>query len=109
MNRLNQVILEGVVTSKQENMISLADGTTPTVLMLVSTRYFKDENGEKCEEKSAFEVRAYGRMKESVNNLAHIGRSIRVVGSLKQLKFDNGTSTVFVIAQHIEYMPFRKE
>ena len=103
MNALNSIILEGTV---EEMDYKLSNGTSTAVVNMAVERKYKDKDGNESLETSYFEVEAYGKMAISVGNFAKKGSGIRVVGRLKQRRWEeNGRlcSKVIVIAEHIEY------
>lgn len=103
MNMLNSIILEGKV---EQMVYQKSEGTPITVINMAVERKYKDKDGNESLETSNFEVEAYGQMAISAGNYAKEGSGIRVVGRLKQRRWEeNGRlqSKVVVIAEHIEY------
>jgi single-strand DNA-binding protein len=61
-----------------------------------------------------FNVETWAKLAESCQNLGHKGRGVRVVGRLKQDRWNDADgktrSKVSIVAEHVEFRPeFRKE
>ena len=109
MNTLNSIILEGTVEKMDYKM---SEGTSTAVINMAVERKYLDSAGNESTETSYFEVEAYGKIAIAVGNYAEKGRGIRVVGRLKQRRWEeNGRlqSKVIVIAEHIEYKFSKKK
>ena len=105
MNQLNSIILEG-------NVVRKAEMSEPTAGFLVCrfpiavNRKTKTPDGEPKEEVSFFDVETYGEMAEKCSKYCDKGKGVRVVGRLKQSRWEDNNvkrSKVFVIAEHVEY------
>jgi single-strand DNA-binding protein len=112
MNNLNSILIEGTLT-KDPVVRETAKGTTVCNFSIASNRYYKkDSDFEK--EVSFFDVETWARLAESCGNNGKKGRGVRVVGRLKQERW-NGTdgkthSKVVIVAEHVEFRPeFKKE
>lgn len=105
MNQLNQIIIEGTVAEKGEIRQGLHAKTC--VLKVETTRSYRNLHGERETETSEFEVETWGTLSELCERKAETGRSIRVVGRLKQSRWkDSGgreQSKVLIVAEHIEF------
>ncbi len=69
-------------------------------------RKTKSPNGDSHEEVSYFDVEAYGSMAEKCSKYCDKGKGVRVVGRLKQNRWEENNvkrSKVFVVAEHVEY------
>ena len=106
MNGLNSIILEGriVNTSKKDDIV---------MAMIAVDRNYKTSGGEMVTETSFFDIKAYGKIAESLETHSEKGRGIRVVGRLKQERWTDEESgktmaKTIIIAEHIEYKPFLK-
>ena len=99
MNCLNSLIIEGVV-SGEPHLVETSDVLNFTVEV---TRYYRNRAGEDVEEKSLFNVVAFGGMSKLP---LKEGSGVRLVGRLKQNKWTDGDgvshSEVQVVAEHIE-------
>jgi single-strand DNA-binding protein len=111
MNNLNSILLEGNLVRDPE--LSYTPKGTPVCTFSVAThRYFKQEE-EYQEETSYFDVTVWNRLAEVCGQYLTKGRGVRVVGRLKQDRWENGEgktrSKVHVIAEHVEFKPRAKE
>lgn len=114
MNQLNQVILEGNVCVQPETKTLKSGKHWCTVPIAVNRKYKNMETGEWGKEVSYFEVETYGNFADLCVQLCPKGRGLRVVGRLKQDRWESeggkSHSRVKIIADHIEFMPiFKKE
>jgi len=111
MNSLNSVLLEGNLTRDPELKYT-PKGTAVCAFSIASNRSFKQEE-EYHEEVSYFDVTAWSHLAEVCNEYLKKGRGVRVVGRLKQDRWNdpegNGRSKVFVVAEHVEFKPERKK
>lgn len=107
MNHLNSIILEG-------NCVNDAVLTEPKAgfkvckITIAVNRKIKNADGETVEEVSYFDTECYGHMAEISVNAAKKGRGLRIVGRLKQSRWEDegvSKSKVYVVAEHIEYKP----
>ena len=111
MNNLNSVLIEGNIVRDPEYRTT-AKGTTVCKFTVASNRYYKQENDFE-KEASYFDVETWGKLAESVNNLGRKGCGVRVVGRLKQERWQNkegnAMSRVVIVAEHVEFRPeFKK-
>ena len=105
MNQLNSIILEGNVVKKAE-FSEPNTGFQVCKVPLAVNRKTKTPEGETKEEVSYFDVETYGEMAESCFKWCDRGQGVRVVGRLKQSRWEeNNTkkSRVYVVAEHVEY------
>ncbi len=98
MNHLNSILIEGVAVSIGELAGDASDGA---ITFFIESR--KTNKGAGVEVYQ-FEIRAVGRMPSVIADQFKIGKSVRVVGSLRQSQ-DGDRSRVFVMAEHIEFKP----
>lgn len=105
MNQLNSIILEGNVVKKAE-FSEPKTGFQVCKFPLAVNRRTKTPDGETKEEVSYFDVETYGEMAESCYKWCDRGQGVRVVGRLKQSRWEENNVTrskVYVIAEHVEY------
>ena len=105
MNQLNSIILEGNVVKKAE-FSEPKTGFQVCKFPLAVNRKSKTPEGETKEEVSYFDVETYGEMAESCYKWCDKGQGVRVVGRLKQNRWEENNkkhSKVFVVAEHVEY------
>jgi single-strand DNA-binding protein len=80
---------------------------------MASNHFFRLDSGME-KETSYFDVESWGKLAENVSNLGRKGRGVRVVGRLKQERWQNNEgrqmSRIVIIAEHVEFKPdFKKE
>ena len=108
MNNLNSLIIEGNVV-KKSILTELSTGFKKCSFPVAVNRWYKNRDGEGVSEVSFFDVITYGKMAEFCDKKATKGRGIRVVGRLKQDRWQDKdgkwASKIYVVAEHIEYKP----
>ncbi|MDR1257284.1 MAG: single-stranded DNA-binding protein, partial [Spirochaetaceae bacterium] len=80
---------------------------------LASNRYYKQDKGME-KEVSFFDVEAWSKLAENCRSMGYKGRGVRVVGRLKQDRWNDTEgkthSRVSIIAEHVEFRPdFKKD
>ena len=107
MNSLNSVLLEGNLTRDPELKYT-PKGTAVCTFSIGSNRYFKQEE-EYQEEVSYFDVTVWNRLAEVCKEYLAKGRGVRVVGRLKQDRWEDPQgktrSKVHIVAEHVEFKP----
>jgi single-strand DNA-binding protein len=107
MNNLNSILLEGNMV-KDPLFRTTAKGTALCTFTLASNRYFKQDSGLE-KEVSFFDVESWSKLAENCKNLGRKGRGIRVVGRLKQNRWNDSEgklhTRIAIIAEHIEFRP----
>ena len=112
MNNLNSILIEGNLV-KDPLLRSTPKGTQVCTLRLASNRFYKQENGFE-REVSFFDVETWSRLAEACYAKAKKGRGVRVVGRLKQDRWNGPDgkpySKISIVAEHVEFRPeFKKE
>ena len=112
MNNLNSILIEGNLV-KDPLLRSTPKGTQICTLRLASNRYYKQETGFE-KEVSFFDVETWSRLAEACYAKAKKGRGVRVVGRLKQDRWNGPDgkpySKVSIVAEHVEFRPeFKKD
>jgi len=107
MNSLNSVLIEGNLTRDPELKYT-PKGTAVCSFSVANNRSFK--RGEEYQkEVSYFDVTVFAKPAEICNEHLKKGRGVRVVGYLRQDRWEgpDGTpcSKVYVIAEHVEFKP----
>ena len=106
-NNLNSVIVEGNLT-KDADFDSTQKGTGFCTFSVATNRYFKSGE-EVMHEVSYFDVEAWGKLADSCRSLLVKGSGVRVVGRLKQDRWNSedgkAKSRVKIVAEHIEAKP----
>jgi single-strand DNA-binding protein len=107
MNNLNSTLVEGNLVRDAE-FRSTAKGTSVCTFSLATNRYFKGDSGLE-KETSFFDVETWGKLAESVKTHASKGRGVRVVGRLRQDRWEDTEgktrSKIVIVAEHVEFKP----
>ena len=110
MNNLNSILIEGNLT-KDPQLSYTPKGTPVCQFTLASNRYYKQDE-EYQREVSFLDVTTWGRQAEVCGEYLKKGRGVRVVGRLKQDRWQdpegNNRSRVSIVAEHVEFKPDRK-
>jgi single-strand DNA-binding protein len=112
MNNLNSILIEGNLV-RDPLFRSTPKGTPVCNFTLASNRFFKQDSGLE-KEVGFFDVETWAKLAENCYNLGHKGRGVRVVGRLKQDRWNGSDgkphSRVTIVAEHVEFRPeFKKE
>lgn len=111
MNNMNQVIVEGNVV-RNGDLKSTATGKKYCWIPLAVNRHYKDAQGNDVSEVDYLDVQAWGGLGERAAEYGMKGRGLRVVGRMKQDRWTGKdgkpASRVFILAEHIEYKPLKK-
>jgi single-strand DNA-binding protein len=88
-------------------------GTHICTFSLASNRFFKQDSGLE-KEVSFFEIESWSKLADQCYSLGRRGRGVRVVGRLKQDRWNSADgkphSKVSIIAEHVEFRPeFKKD
>jgi len=111
MNNLNSILIEGNLT-RDPILSETPKGTSVCNFSLASNRFFKQEE-ELQKEVSFFDVESWARLAENCGEHLLKGRGVRVVGRLKQDRWQdkegNPRSKIKIVAEHVEFKPqFKK-
>jgi single-strand DNA-binding protein len=112
MNNLNSILIEGNLV-RDPVFKSTPKGTPVCTFSLASNRFYKQDS-ETEKEVSFFEVETWSKLAENCSNMGRKGRGVRVVGRLKQQRWNdtegNPQSKVMIVAEHVEFKPiFNKD
>jgi len=112
MNNLNSILIEGNLVRDAEYKTT-PKGTAICKFPIASNRYYKQDFGME-KEVSFFDVESWGKLADSVNKLGKKGRGVRVVGRLKQERWQGSEgkamARVIIVAEHVEFRPeFKKK
>lgn len=112
MNQLNSLIIEGNIV-KAGDLSEPVNGFKVCKFSVAVNRWYKNKNNEGTSEVSFFDVETYDNMAEYCSKYGYKGRGIRIVGRLKQQRWDdeNGKqhSRILIIAEHIEFKPMMND
>ena len=107
MNSLNSILVEGNLTRDPE-LKSTPKGTSVCSFSVASNRFYKQDE-EYQKEVSFFDVETWAKLAESCAEYLEKGRGVRVVGRLKQDRWQdqegNSRSKVKIVAEHVEFKP----
>ena len=111
MNNLNSILIEGNLT-RDPQFDTTPKGTSVCNFAVASNRFYKQDD-ELQKEVSFFDVESWARVADSCSEHLHKGRGVRVVGRLKQDRWQdkegNPRSRIKIVAEHVEFKPeFRK-
>jgi single-strand DNA-binding protein len=111
MNNLNSILIEGNLV-RDPLFRTTPKGTPLCTFSLASNRFFKQDSGLE-KEVSFFEVETWSKLAENCYSLGRKGRGVRVVGRLKQERWNGSDgkahSKVAIVAEHVEFRPeFKK-
>jgi single-strand DNA-binding protein len=112
MNNLNSILIEGNLV-RDPLLRSTPKGTAVCNFTLASNRFFKQDSGYE-KEVGFFDVETWSKLAEHCYNQGRKGRGVRVVGRLKQDRWNSPDgkthSRVAIVAEHVEFRPdFRRE
>jgi len=107
MNNLNSILIEGNLV-RDPNYRATAKGTPMCTFSMASNRFFKRDDGME-KEVSYFDAETWGQLADRVNDQGRKGRGLRVVGRLKQERWQDregkSQSRVVIVAEHVEFKP----
>lgn len=107
MNSLNSILIEGNLTRDPE-LNHTPKGTPVCGFSIASNRFYKQDE-EYQQEVSFFDVEIWARLAETCAEYLEKGRGVRVVGRLKQDRWQdqegNPRSKVKIVAEHVELKP----
>jgi len=111
MNNLNSILIEGNLV-KDPLLRTTPKGTPVCTFSLASNRFFKQDSGLE-REVSFFDVETWAKLAENCSNIGRKGRGVRVVGRLKQERWNGSDgkqhSRITIVAEHVEFKPeFKK-
>ncbi|NOY07858.1 MAG: single-stranded DNA-binding protein [Spirochaetes bacterium] len=111
MNNLNSVLIEGNLVRDPE--LSYTQKGTPVCKFTVATNRFFKQDEEYQREVSYFDITTWSRLAEVCGEYIAKGRGVRIVGRLKQDRWEdaegNMRSKVQIVAEHVEFKPQPKE
>ena len=107
MNNLNSILLEGNLVADPELRYT-PKGAAVCSFRVACNRFYKQEE-ELQKEVSYFNITAWNRQAEVCNEYLTKGRGVRVVGRLKQDRWEDTEgktrSKVHIVAEHVEFKP----
>jgi single-strand DNA-binding protein len=107
MNNLNSILLEGNLVADPELRYTPKGAAVCSFCVACNRFYKQDEEMQK--EVSYFDITAWNRQAEVCNEYLTKGRGVRVVGRLKQDRWEDPEgktrSKVHIVAEHVEFKP----
>ena len=111
MNNLNTVLVEGLLTRNPERLASSSE-TVACRLPIANNRYYVNQkDGKWKQDTSFFTVTVFGPVADACMRFLKRGRGVRVVGRLKQFRYEEGgirRERISIMAEHIEFAPEKK-
>ena len=105
MNSLNSILVEGNLT-RDPVLATTPKGTAVCNFSVASNRFYRSDD-ELQKEVSFFDVEVWSRLAERCSEELKKGRGVRVVGRLKQDRWQNKEgdprSKVKIVAEHVEF------
>lgn len=113
MNNLNSVLLEGNLVRDPEKVLVGSNGNVMGKFSIAVNRYYKKANAEAVEEVMYIGVQVWGGLAEGCLNYLKKGRGVRVVGRLRQERWEDkeggNREKIIVVAEHVEFKPESKD
>jgi len=107
MNNLNSILIEGSLT-RDPQFDTTPKGISVCNFSIASNRFYKQDD-ELQKDVSFFDVESWAKVADSCSEHLHKGRGVRVVGRLKQDRWQdkegNPKSCVKIVAEHVELKP----
>jgi len=111
MDNLNSILIEGNLTHDPEFSYT-PKGTAVCKFSIASHRTYKESTGRK-EETSYINITSWGKLAETCAEYLKQGRGVRVVGRIKQERWNDSEgklrSNIIIIAEHVEFKPSFKQ
>jgi single-strand DNA-binding protein len=108
MNDLNSVLIEGHLTQNPE-LKTIPTGSNLCRFGIASNRYYRNSEKELMSEVAFVTVDAWGGLAETCNKYLKKGRGVRVVGRLRQERWqdeeENQKERYVIVAEHVEFKP----
>ena len=111
MNDLNSILIEGNL-AQEPKYRTTPRGTPLCTFPIATNRFYRQDEGTE-KETSFFNIEAWAKHADICNNHGKKGRGVRIVGRLKQDRWQDSEgkaqSKIVIIAEHVEFRPeFRK-
>ncbi|MBN2874712.1 MAG: single-stranded DNA-binding protein [Spirochaetales bacterium] len=111
MNNLNSIIVEGNLT-RDPLLKMTTNGHQVCSFSVASNRFFR-QNEQTEKEVSFFDVETWSKLAETCGQTLKKGRGVRVVGRLKQDRWEDAAgktqSRIKIVAEHVEFKPIFKK
>ncbi|MDD4220518.1 MAG: single-stranded DNA-binding protein [Sphaerochaetaceae bacterium] len=108
MNNLNSILIEGNLTHDPE-LGTIPNGTSKCRFSIASNRYYRNSEKALVNEVAYVNVDTWGALAESCGKYLRKGRGVRVVGRLKQDRWQGEDEKMrerfVIVAEHVEFHP----
>ncbi len=108
MDDFNSIVLEGNIVRDPESR-ETPKGTQVCMFSIAVNKNYRTLQGERKQEVSFFEVETWGNLASNCARYCTKGRGIRVVGRLKQNRWQDtegkNHSKVRIVAEHVDFKP----
>jgi len=110
LNNLNSIIIEGNLV-RDPLLKTIPNGHQVCSFAVASNRFFR-QNDQTEKEVSFFEVETWSKLAQTCGEILKKGRGVRVVGRLKQDRWEDATgktqTKIKIVAEHVEFKPVFK-
>lgn len=108
MDDFNSIVLEGNIVRDPESR-ETGKGTPVCTFSIAVNKSFRTSQGERKQEVSFFDIETWGNLAVSCSRYCNKGRGIRVVGRLKQNRWQDtegkNHSKIKIVAEHVDFKP----
>lgn len=108
MDDFNSIVLEGNIVRNPE-FRETGKGTPVCTFSIAVNKSFRTTLGERRQEVSFFDIETWGNLATSCSRYCSKGRGIRVVGRLKQNRWQDtegkNHSKIKIVAEHVDFKP----
>ncbi len=111
LNNLNSIIVEGNLV-RDPILKTTPNGHQVCSFSVASNRFYR-QNEETEKEVSFFDVETWSRLAQTCAETLKKGRGVRVVGRLKQDRWEDASgktqAKIKIVAEHVEFKPVFKQ
>lgn len=108
MDDFNSIVLEGNIVRDPESR-ETTKGVPICMFSIAVNKNYRTNQGERRQEVSFFDIETWGAMASSCASYCTKGRGIRVVGRLKQNRWQDtegkNHSKIKIVAEHVDFKP----
>lgn len=108
MDDFNSIVLEGNVVRDPEAR-ETAKGVPICMFSIAVNKTYRTSQGERRQEVSFFDIETWGTLAASCSSYCTKGRGVRVVGRLKQNRWQDtegkNHSKIRIVAEHVDFKP----
>lgn len=109
MNNLNSILVEGNLT--KDPAISYTPSGTPVTSFSIAVNRKYRVNDDYKEEVAYLDIESWGKTAENCAEFLKKGRGVRIVGRLRQDRWESKGSKhskIIIVAEHVEFKPLFK-